>query len=254
MSYEIRFVKEGRFNPYLFANLLLQAKGYRTMQEFAFECGTSPATFSRITNMVNKSASAPTLLQSIAANSDPSSGITLEMLAQANGYVIVYDTDPHEQTLSLDTARAQDVLAGRLLRAGNSVSIGEAKYQISLSTVISPDLLFITEGTNSSHGRWFIKLFVSSIEEHTYQGPITYKDRLSREVMRWFSAFSFISMSTIDDSLKPSRYSLVVFNEKEYDIIQREFQSTFVRDDISVILLDRENHHAYCEFALPKTH
>ena len=68
--------------------MLLLAKGDRTMQEFARDCGANPSTFTRIMQKANKGASSPELLEAIAENAAAESGVTLNALAEANGYVL----------------------------------------------------------------------------------------------------------------------------------------------------------------------
>ena len=82
------FVKTHDVDKDRFAKLLCLARGPRTMKDFAIDCNTNPATFSRILNKLNKGASSPELLIVIAENAAAESDITLEALADANGYTI----------------------------------------------------------------------------------------------------------------------------------------------------------------------
>mgnify|MGYP000108005743 FL=1 len=70
------------------AGLLIRAKGAsRSMRQFALDCGVNPSTLSRIVNMKTSGACTDELIQKVAQNSDPESGITFEMLMDANGKV-----------------------------------------------------------------------------------------------------------------------------------------------------------------------
>ena len=86
------FKKTHEVDKEKFAGLLLVAKGNRTMKTFALECGVNPSTFTRITQMTNKGASSQELIEAIATHADPKSGVTLEALADANGYTIERDS------------------------------------------------------------------------------------------------------------------------------------------------------------------
>lgn len=57
----------------------------RNQTEFAKQIGVNPSTISRIINMKNSGASSDELILAIAANADPKSGVTEEMLMEANG-------------------------------------------------------------------------------------------------------------------------------------------------------------------------
>ena len=70
------------------AELLVRAKGAsRSMRQFALDCGVNPSTLSRIVNMKTSGACTDELLQKVAQNSDTESGITFEILMDANGKV-----------------------------------------------------------------------------------------------------------------------------------------------------------------------
>ena len=72
------------------ARLVDLAKGpYRTMKEYANACGINPSTLSRIINGKNKGKSKIENIEKMAEYADPESGVTLEMLLDANGYVNV---------------------------------------------------------------------------------------------------------------------------------------------------------------------
>ncbi len=69
------------------SQLVLRAKGSRSMNEFANECEVNTSTISRIINMKNTTACSDDVLVSISKAADPSSGVTLEKLLAANGMV-----------------------------------------------------------------------------------------------------------------------------------------------------------------------
>ena len=60
----------------------------RNQTEFAKQIGVNPSTISRIINMKNSGASSDELILAIAANADPKSGVTEEMLMEANGMLM----------------------------------------------------------------------------------------------------------------------------------------------------------------------
>lgn len=76
------------FDKKRYAELVLAAKGpNRTAQQFAADIGVPPSTLSRIINMKNSTASADRILYAIAENAADGSGVTVEMLKEANGLI-----------------------------------------------------------------------------------------------------------------------------------------------------------------------
>lgn len=72
------------------ATLVNMAKGEsRTMKEYADACGIDPSTLSRIVNRKNRGKSKIENIEKLAEHADPDSGVTLDMLLEANGYVSV---------------------------------------------------------------------------------------------------------------------------------------------------------------------
>lgn len=67
------------------SELVTIAKGERTLQEFAAECGLNISTLSRIINKKNAGGSADSVLARIAIHADPESGVTIEKLLEAQG-------------------------------------------------------------------------------------------------------------------------------------------------------------------------
>lgn len=68
------------------ADLLVRARGRdRFMADFARECGCSPASFTRITKKLITRPLNDALIEEIAKNAAPDSGVDLDMLMRANG-------------------------------------------------------------------------------------------------------------------------------------------------------------------------
>jgi len=84
---KINYVKVSAPDQDKLAELTLAAIGARTKQQFAMLCGVQPSTISRLINKSNKGASTEELIQAIAKNAAPESGVTLDALMKANGMV-----------------------------------------------------------------------------------------------------------------------------------------------------------------------
>ena len=73
------------------AELVKQAKGKRTVTEFAIQCGVNPSTMSRLLNQKQSGTTTDDLIAAIALNAAPESGVTKEELLKANDMELIYD-------------------------------------------------------------------------------------------------------------------------------------------------------------------
>lgn len=81
------YIRTGKADLEVLSQLVLSAKGERSMNDFANECGVNTSTISRIINMKNTTACSDEVLVAISKAADPNSGVTLEKLLAANGMV-----------------------------------------------------------------------------------------------------------------------------------------------------------------------
>lgn len=239
-----------------FAELLMVAKGGRTMKDFAEACGVNPSTFTRIAQKANKGASSTELIEAIAKNADPNSGVTLENLASANGYTVERDDGLKIKKLEAyydnsDTL-IRNVLVQALLDRGAEVRMGNIRYEVSKSLALRPDALIMTDAFGNSDEVWFVNaiLAVPRIAKAGSENGIINASKVKQTAFDKISRFVFISMNRIE-LFRPSRFSLVMFDREMYDIIVEEFAETNVPTDISVILVDPLNNCIADEFMLP---
>ena len=249
------FRKTHDMDKHRFASLLIDAKGGRTMKDFAYECGVNPSTFTRIVQQANKGASSSELLESIALHSDPKSGVTLEKLADANGYTIEMSTGTKTDKISsyFDNAEMQirDVLIQGLIDRGAEVRMGNIRYQFSKSLGLSPDALIMTNAFGEENSVWFIDSLIATPRKAHEENHPVHKSRVKQITFDKISRFVFIYMNNIE-LFKPKRYSLVVFDKEVFDIIVEEFSETYVVTDISIIHIDKLNSCIVDEFLLPR--
>lgn len=67
------------------AELADRAKGGRSVNQFARECGVNPSTISRLINAEGTKPNSDDLIAAVAANADPDSSVTLEDMLDAHG-------------------------------------------------------------------------------------------------------------------------------------------------------------------------
>lgn len=248
------FKKTHEVNKELFAELLNAARGGRTMKDFADACGVNPSTLTRIMQKANKGASSTELLEAIAEHAAPNSGVTLDELAQANGYTLESDDGIKARKVSsyLDNSEAliRNILVQGLLDRGADVRMGRIRYTFSKSLSLSPDALLMTNAFGQEDEVWFSDSLLAVPRMTRPDDHPIVKSRVKQMAFEKLARFVFISMNKVD-LFRPTRYSLVVFDREMYDIIVEEFAETIVPTDISIIRIDSLNGCIADEFMLP---
>lgn len=235
-----------------FAELLKRARGDRTMKGFSEICGVNPSTFTRIIQKVNKGSSSTELLEAIAENAAPNSGVTIEALADANGYTVERDWGIKALKLTIMGSNIEilvrNVLVQELLDRNAEVRMGNIRYNFSKTMALSPDALIMTDAFGNKDEVWFIDCIATTIDT---KAKSINRSSLKRMVFDRLSRFVFISMNKIE-VFRPSRFSLVFFDREIYNLVVEEFSETLVSTYISLILIDTLNSTIVEEFVLPQ--
>lgn len=235
-----------------FAELLNAAKGARTMKDFSEICGVNPSTFTRIIQKANKGSSSTELLEAIAENAAPNSRVTIEALADANGYTV--ERDQEIKALRLTTMGAnieilvRNVLVQELLDRNAEVRMGNIRYNFGKTMALSPDALIMTDAFGKKDEIWFVDSIATTIDTKTKPANKTLIKRIAFDKL---SRFVFISINKIE-LLRPSRFSLVFFDKEIFNLVVEEFSETLVPTYISLILIDTLNSTISDEFVLPQ--
>lgn len=235
-----------------FAELLKRARGDRTMKGFSEICGVNPSTFTRIIQKVNKGSSSTELLEAIAENAAPNSGVTIEALADANGYTVESDWGTKALKLTIMGSNIEilvrNVLVQELLDRNAEVRMGNIRYSFSKTMALSPDALIMTDAFGNKDEVWFIDSIATTIDT---KAKSINRSSLKRMAFDRLSRFVFISMNKIE-LFRPSRFSLVFFDREIYNLVVEEFSETLVSTYISLILIDTLNSTIIEEFVLPQ--
>lgn len=246
------FKKTHEMDKDKFAELLNAAKGARTMKDFSEICGVNPSTFTRIIQKANKGSSSTELLEAIAENAIPNSGVTIEALADANGYTV--ERDWGIKALKLTTmgtnieTLVRNVLVQELLDRNAEVRMGNIRYNFGKTMALSPDALIMTDAFGKKDEVWFVDSIATTMDMKTKS---INKTTLKRMAFDRLSRFVFISMNKIE-LFRPSRFSLVFFDKDIFNLIVEEFSETLVPTYITLILIDTLNSTISDEFVLPQ--
>lgn len=246
------FKKTHEMDKDKFAELLNAAKGARTMKDFSEICGVNPSTFTRIIQKANKGSSSTELLEAIAENAIPNSGVTIEALADANGYTV--ERDWGIKALKLTTmgtnieTLVRNVLVQELLDRNAEVRMGNIRYNFGKTMALSPDAIIMTDAFGKKDEVWFVDSIATTMDAKTKS---INKTTLKRMAFDRLSRFVFISMNKIE-LFRPSRFSLVFFDKDIFNLIVEEFSETLVPTYITLILIDTLNSTISDEFVLPQ--
>lgn len=250
MSY--KFTKTHEIDKEKFAELLKAAKGARTMKDFSEKCGVNPSTFTRIIHKLNKGSSSTQLLEAIADNAEPNSGVTIQELADSNGYTVEIDLESKETKVATRGSNLQifvrNVVVQELLDRKAQVRMGNIRYEIGKTLSLSPDALIMTNAFGKEGEIWFVDSILMSTDISSNPRIKTNAKRMAFDKI---SRFVFISMHK-EELLKPSRFSLAFFDKEIFDLIIDEFSETNVSTYISLILIDTLNSKIIDEFVLPE--
>lgn len=252
---EKKYIRYASPNKARFAALLDQARGTRTMKKFADDCGVNPSTFSRIYNQANKGASSEELIRVIAEHADPESGVTLDMLMEANGLIpegsrlAARELQEHleEETTSVLYDRISD-----LLDSDSEIYSEQIRYPIAKSMSMRPDLVVDNICIDGKKGQWLIDIMPSTVGLSTTGG--NFDDRrfnffLARRVQERIGRYLGAYCMLPEDG-QIVRISLVVYDEQIYELILDHYGKMKSNDSISFILVDLENRKIEEEYVL----
>ena len=219
-----------------FAELLLKAKGEdRTMQQFAADIGTHPSTLSRIVHMKNTGPSAVSLLESIAEQADPESGVTLDMLMEVNG-----KKEKHklrvDQLLELE-GQCRDIVVNALNAL--DFEFDERGAEIAIGKLSSYSYDFAVEIKN--FGIWAFDVKMSGISNRPNKPNVPVGGGATRQ---WIN--TALSSFYLNNNIK--KISLLVTMRIEFLQLCEIISSMRIPDILSIVLVSPSDGRVIDEF------
>ena len=250
MEKQFYFQKTHDVDKEEFARLLKLAKGGRTLKDFAQICGVVPSTFTRITQGLNKGASSTELLEAIARNAVPSSGVTLQMLAAANGYT-VQEQKRHVKSsgsyFRVREALIRTILCQELVERQKQVRLENGTCKIGKSTTYKPDVLISTDAfidnKKDEFTSWYVEYILNDMDLSIGSDPDSdydvdsYGYKVKSRAVDLLSRGALLSMIA-NKRAASMRFSLVVIDQEAFDIIVRDFGDLILDFDVTLILVD----------------
>lgn len=245
------YIKTQKPNKDKFAELLDAARGSRTMKEFAETCRVNPSTFTRIMQRANKGASSQTLMEAIARNAAPESGVTLEAILEANGYTPFSNGSKSITfTLEYNETAVRDVIFKELVARDAEVRLGNIRYDVSKSLTVKPDILIWTNIFEGDQHIWMMEVLAPYIKSSMDDSPGYWATKAKQKTFQHISKFTFLGMKDAA-WLAPAQFSIVTSEEPVFQMIVDEFREMKVPVKISIILVDLQFRLVEDEFFLP---
>ena len=219
------------------AELLIRAKGAsRSMRQFALDSGVNPSTLSRIVNMKTSGACTDELIQKVAQNSDPESGITFEMLMDANGKVPRRMTGKYtSKEFEATEKNITDIIFKELEDRGYRTSIleGENKHN-ALNYRYRTDWVISTDA-NSDSGEmeiWEFEIWHTMLE----------KNSVAHTVMKLRQKFLMVLGLYYAGTMNPKKMSFVLTNREVYNRMVETLENIKFKDVFSLILVNLDEN------------
>lgn len=209
--------------------LVERAKGSRTMKAFADEMGVHPSVLSRVMSRQTRELSLP-LISKIAAYADSSSGVTLEDLMVAQGFVRANSRKLPALEFEEDCRR---ILSYELMNRGYSivkceVDSNRSGIDFSLRTNALSD-------SSDDSEEWAFKFL--RIDNNVNRGNV------------YTMLFKIMAMHYLGYPAR--RITLVIDNESAFSFAKNYLSSVTVPDEISVMLLSVGEKRIIDEYIAP---
>ena len=214
-------------------NLVIRAKGPRSMRQFADDMDVNVSSVSRIING-KVSEISDSLLAKIASNADPNSGVTLEQLMAAQGIVEQKDKRSLGARYEEDCRR---IVADELLSRGYSVSYSKKETRIRTGMIF--DFEITTDAIPNGGGRWLIE--AKMMTEHS-----RYPVGIGRSMI-WLNS----AMAAYYQGETVGRISLIVDHRAGFEQIKERLSQLRLADEISVILISTKQRKILEEYVAP---
>lgn len=228
-------VRAGEVDSDKLIELVAMAKGSRSQRKFADDIGVNVSSLSRILSGKVKEVSND-LLAKIAAAADSASGVTLEMLMEAQG-IIPKDERGNLVTKFEDNCRR--IFSDELLKRGYSVSY--AKESRMDHNMQRWDFEVVTDALTHGEGRWLVDTKMT-----TQYGRFPVGIGSTRNWL--YHAMAYYYRGGV-----AGRISIIIDNNAVFEQLKERLSELTLKDEISVILISTAAGRILDEYIAPLT-
>ena len=258
----------------LIAELIMKAKGDRSLTEYAKACEVSTSTLSRIVNNKTTSPSTDKLIYRLAEHAAPDSGVTFDDFVEAHGlapilfnvtgeddetvvnistetvYKNPYDKVDWEKTISSEIKKeygsarglaeelAREIVQNHLISSGYSLKISPSRNIICSTDKFRylADFVYDTDAHKDiGLSKWAFDVRIGK------KRPLMHK-------LSWMFGASYVD-SIRDNGIK---LTLVITDADDFYDTKEILASMKILDDISIMLIDLNERKVIEEYDIPK--
>ena len=234
-----RKIKPGEYDSQRMSELLRAAKGrHRTGAQFCQESGISTPTFSRFLNQHNVRPCTKEFLRKIADHADPDSGVTFEMLLEANGGT---ESLNDETVAPLSNLEITGLITTALLMQQYCCqrSVGRDKIDV-LGLTYQPTLSLQTDALDGKNLKTYDFIFWNQ-----YSKSVNIEaDRMIRQLLIINSAINL-------DYIVFDRLSFVFTNNTLFQNIINRIKDLKLEVSVTLILVDPAQRNIQKEYIIP---
>lgn len=226
--------RTGKGDPEALIELAAAAMGKRSQRQFASDLGVNVSSVSRILSG-KVSEISDTLLGKIAAHADPSSGVTLEKLMEAQGMV---EAENRTQLARKFRESCRRILADELLQRGHTVLYPKEQ---SYDNRFFCDFEIQTDALSKGNGRWLVEAKMMPTNMQFPMGTGTFRTWLDSAMAAYYRGE------------EAGRISLIIDHQAMFERVKAVFSRYPVRDEISILLISVSGGKILDEYAAPMT-
>lgn len=242
------YVKVGDYNAEKMSRLVTLAKGNRSINDFARECGINASTISRIVNMKNKEACSDEVIEAIVENAENKLEVTVPILMSANGRAEIF-SEAHEKATYQRLQKYMEILESRIdLKSDYSIiceALEKQGFKACVTTQhrtswpITGDYTFDFEIETDAFKE-------KKIDRWLFDAAANTKDKWVNPVKKMEQIFS---MAYLDSPIeKKIKISVIVYYKEFFEKVKEVFSGIKVKDCLSFVYIDRENRKLVDEY------
>ena len=214
------------------AELVVQAKGDRSMRQFAADIGVNVSTLSRVINQKTSTANSDELMAKIAAGADSYADFSFERIMDANGKIEADARKTAEAEEYIQKCK-QILLTGLI---GRGYSVKEVTQEVPMC-----DWILQTDAVDRGEGHWGFE-FKKLTSFGDYSGMPTGSGKTRRAIDQIFVGF-------YTGKLKVDKMSLIVDRAVIYEQTKNILEQYVIPDEVSLILL--KGNGEFEEYVVP---
>lgn len=238
------------------AELLKRAKGEKNLKQYAALCNVSPPMMSMIASAKTRSPLSDQLIKAIADNADPNSGVTEELLLEANGmsrkdvgdsFSVGIASQKIEESTPVKFGMhfeelARELISARLLSKGYTLTQNTKPTKLDGGfSMLCPDFEYEIKVPDSGEvRRWCFDTILTN--------GIISPEKLFQRFSTIFSA-AYLSRFRENGII----FSFVIDSKDILEKLKSRFESMKIDDIISIILVDTVSRRIVEEYTLPTT-